>query len=198
MPQTVAPGKTVEFAGEVTVPNARLWDLESPAMYAAKVEVREGNATFDDETVPFGIREARFDADTGFWLNGKNFKIKGVCLHGDGGAVGTAVPLRVWERRLEQLKRDRRERHPHRAQSVRDPAFLDLCDRMGFLVMDEMFDSWTVAKNPVRLSPLLPRMVARRYARHRAARPQSPQHRSSTARATRFTIRRRPNWPKEF
>jgi beta-galactosidase len=145
--QLVAPGKTVEFAGEVSVPNARLWNLESPAMYAAKVEVREGNATLDDETIPFGIREARFDADTGFWLNGKNLKIKGVCLHGDGGAVGTAVPLRVWERRLETLKRVG-VNGIRAAHNPPDPAFLDLCDRMGFVVMDEMFDQWTVAKNP--------------------------------------------------
>ncbi len=145
--QPVAPGKTVEFTGEVTVPNARLWNLESRAMYAAKVEVRDGANVVDDETVPFGIREARFDADTGFWLNGKNIKIKGVCLHGDGGAVGTAVPLRVWERRLETLKRIG-VNGIRAAHNPPDPAFLDLCDRMGFLVMDEMFDQWTVAKNP--------------------------------------------------
>jgi beta-galactosidase len=146
-PQPVAPGKTVEFAGEVTVPNARLWSLETPNLYRARVEVRDGGEALDDETVPFGIREARFDADTGFWLNGKNFKIKGVCLHGDGGAVGTAVPLRVWERRLEALKRIG-VNGIRTAHNPPDPAFLDLCDRMGFVVMDEMFDQWTVAKNP--------------------------------------------------
>ena len=146
-PQTIAPGKSAEFQVELAVPNPRLWSLETPTMQQARVEVRDSGKVLDDETVPFGIREARFDADTGFWLNGKNFKIKGVCLHGDGGAVGTAVPLRVWERRLETLK------HVgvngiRTAHNPPDPAFLDLCDRMGFLVMDEMFDQWTVAKNP--------------------------------------------------
>ena len=129
------------------MPNPRLWSVETPGMYQAKVEVRDGANLLDDETVPFGIREARFDADTGFWLNGKNLKIKGVCLHGDGGAVGTAVPLRVWERRLETLKRVG-VNGIRAAHNPPDPAFLDLCDRMGFLVMDEMFDQWTVAKNP--------------------------------------------------
>ena len=96
--------------------------------------------------MPFGIREARFDADTGFWLNGKNLKIKGVCLHADGGAVGTAVPLDVWERRLLQLKKIG-VNGIRAAHNPPAPEFLDLLDRMGFLVMDEMFDQWTVAKN---------------------------------------------------
>ena len=104
-------------------------------------------AILDEEAVPFGIREFHFDAATGFWLNGRNFKIKGVCLHHDGGAFGAAVPLRVWERRLEILRRlgVNAIRTAHNPPA---PEFLDLCDRMGFLVMDEMFDSWTVAKNP--------------------------------------------------
>ena len=146
-PQTIAPGKSAEFQLELAIPNPKLWSLETPNMYQSRVEVHDGASALDDETVPFGIREARFDADTGFWLNEKNFKIKGVCLHGDGGAVGTAVPLRVWERRLETLKRIG-VNGIRAAHNPPDPAFLDLCDRMGFVVMDEMFDQWTVAKNP--------------------------------------------------
>ena len=146
-PQTIAPRKSAEFQLELAVPNPRLWSLETPTMQQARVEVRDSGKVLDDETVPFGVREARFEAETGFWLNGKNFKIKGVCLHGDGGAVGTAVPLRVWERRLETLKRVG-VNGIRAAHNPPDPAFLDLCDRMGFLVMDEMFDQWTVAKNP--------------------------------------------------
>jgi beta-galactosidase len=145
--QTIAAGKSASFQLELAMANPKLWSLETPNLYQALVEVREGSKVLDDETVSFGIREARFDADTGFWLNGKNFKIKGVCLHGDGGAVGTAVPLRVWERRLETLKRVG-VNGIRAAHNPPDPAFLDLCDRMGFVVMDEMFDQWTVAKNP--------------------------------------------------
>jgi beta-galactosidase len=145
--QTIAPGKTADFAGEIAVPGAKMWNLDSPAMYDAKVEVREGSAALDTDTVAFGFRDARFDADTGFWLNGKNFKIKGACLHEEGGAVGTAIPIGVWRRRLEALRKIgvNAIRTAHNPPA---PEFLDLCDRMGFLVMDEMFDQWTVAKNP--------------------------------------------------
>jgi beta-galactosidase len=146
-PRAVAPGASADFQLDAVVPSPKSWSLETTNLYEARVEVRDGNRLLDDETVPFGIREARFDADTGFWLNGKNIKIKGVCLHGDGGAVGTAVPLRVWERRLEALKRIG-VNGIRTAHNPPDPAFLDLCDRMGFVVMDEMFDQWTVAKNP--------------------------------------------------
>jgi beta-galactosidase len=140
--QTLAPGKSADFEQLVTVASPQLWDLDHPVL--CRAEVRTGA---DIETIPFGIRDYRFDAATGFWLNGSNFKIKGVCLHEDGGAMGTAIPLGVWERRLTRLKQIgvnavRTAHHPH------SPDFLDLCDRMGLLVMDEMFDAWTVAKNP--------------------------------------------------
>ena len=127
--------------------NPQRWDLDRPAIYQVTVKVVVAGWVVDEETVPFGIREFRFDAATGFWLNGRNLKIKGVCLHHDGGAFGAAVPLRVWERRLEILKRlgVNAIRTAHNPPA---PEFLDLTDRMGFLVMDEMFDSWTVAKNP--------------------------------------------------
>ncbi|MGA2266866.1 MAG: glycoside hydrolase family 2 TIM barrel-domain containing protein [Bryobacteraceae bacterium] len=146
-PQAIAAGKSADFEQEIAVKSPAIWDLDHPALYRAVAKVRAGKTTLDDEVVPFGIREFRFDAATGFWLNGKNFKIKGVCLHHDGGAVGAAVPLRVWERRLEQLKQlgVNAIRTAHNPPA---PEFLDLCDRMGFLVMDEMFDCWTVAKNP--------------------------------------------------
>ena len=146
-PQTIAPGKSADFQLELVVPDPKRWSLETPHVYQAHVYAHDAGSELDDETIPFGIREARFEADTGFWLNGKNVKIKGVCLHGDGGAVGTAVPLRVWERRLEALQRIG-VNGIRTAHNPPDPAFLDLCDRMGFVVMDEMFDQWTVAKNP--------------------------------------------------
>jgi len=106
-----------------------------------------GHQTVDDESVSFGIREFHFDPATGFWLNGKNFKIKGACLHHDGGAFGAAVPLAVWEHRLNELRKlgVNATRTAHNPPA---PEFLDLADRMGFIVMDELFDQWTVAKNP--------------------------------------------------
>jgi beta-galactosidase len=147
-PQTIAAGKSDEFEAEMVVQHPTLWGLGPlQFLYVATATVREAKNALDEESVSFGIRETRFDADTGFWLNGKSVKIKGVCLHADGGAVGTAVPLDVWERRLTELRRIgvNAIRLAHNPVA---PEFLDLTDRMGFLVMDEMFDQWTVAKNP--------------------------------------------------
>ena len=146
-PFSVSQKSSTVFTRQLNVRNPQRWDLDRPAIYQVAVKVIVAGSVIDDETVPFGIREFRFDAATGFWLNGRNFKIKGVCLHHDGGAFGAAVPLRVWERRLEILKRlgVNAIRTAHNPPA---PEFLDLTDRMGFLVMDEMFDSWTVAKTP--------------------------------------------------
>jgi beta-galactosidase len=146
-PQTVPAGKSVDFQQDIIVKNPKRWALDHPVLYRAVTKVRAGNAMLDDEITSFSIRDARFEADTGFWLNGKNFKIKGVCLHHDGSAFGAAVPLGVWEHRLTALQKlgVNAIRTAHNPPA---PEFLDLCDRMGFLVMDETFDCWTVAKNP--------------------------------------------------
>jgi beta-galactosidase len=99
----------------------------------------------DATTTPFGIRSIQFDADKGFLLNGERVKLNGVCLHDDGGSVGTAVPARIWERRFALLKEMgcnaiRTSHNPHTTE------FLDLCDTMGFLVMAEAFDEWRERK----------------------------------------------------
>lgn len=146
-PQTVEAGKSVMFVQEIETAKPELWGLETPALYSMLVRVREGKDTLDREAFPFGIREYHFDPATGFWLNGKNLKIKGACLHHDGGAVGSAVPLGTWERRLTSLKQIgvNAIRTSHNSVS---PEFLELCDRMGFLVVAEMFDVWISAKRP--------------------------------------------------
>lgn len=146
-PQTIAANKSTDFQQEVVVRSPQLWDVEHPNIYRAVIRLRSGKETLDDEAVAFGIREFRFDADTGFWLNGKNFKLKGVCLHADASAFGAAIPLRAWERRLATL-RQLGVNAIRTAHNPPAPEFLDLCDRMGFIVMDELFDCWTVAKNP--------------------------------------------------
>jgi beta-galactosidase len=145
--QRVAAGQLVDFEQEIAVRAPRLWDLDHPNLYSAYVIVKSGRDMLDDERVTFGIRDARFEPSTGFALNGKHLKIKGVCLHHDGGAFGAAVPLGVWEYRLKQL-RTLGVNAVRTAHNPPAPEFLDLCDRMGFLVMDEMFDCWTLAKNP--------------------------------------------------
>jgi len=145
--QTVAPGQSVVFKSGALVRNPQLWNLDNPKLYRAVCQIRDGKKVLDEQITPFGIREAKFDADTGFWLNGRNFKIKGVCLHHDGGAFGAAVPLGVREERLKTLK-SLGVNAIRTAHNPPAPEFLDLCDHLGFLVMDEMFDCWTVAKNP--------------------------------------------------
>lgn len=144
--QTIAAGSKVKFAQNMDVANPKRWDIDQPNLYKAVTKILSGKTLVDDQTISFGIREARFEAATGFWLNGKNIKIKGVCLHHDAGAVGAAVPLSVWEERFKLLKQVGANgiRTSHNPVA---PEFLDLCDRMGFVVMDETFDTWTAAKN---------------------------------------------------
>ena len=146
-PQTIGPGQSADFQTDLPVAHPALWDLDRPDLYRAVARARSGGKLLDDETVAFGIREARFDADTGFWLNGRNLKILGVCVHSEGSAFGAAVPLGVWEHRLAQL-RQLGVNAIRTAHNPPAPEFLDLCDRMGFLVMDENFDCWTVGKTP--------------------------------------------------
>jgi beta-galactosidase len=144
-PQTLAPGATATIDQEVAVA-PQWWDLDHPALYHANCQIRAAGKTLDNSSTPFGIRDADFSPTTGFSLNGKNMKLKGVCLHGDMGALGVAVPLEAWAHRLAALKAlgVNAIRTSHNPPA---PEFLDLCDRMGFLVMDEMFDCWLVAKN---------------------------------------------------
>jgi beta-galactosidase len=146
-PQTVPARGSADFSQDIRVTGPRLWDIDRPVLYRAVARVLNGPATVDDDVTWFGIREFHFDAASGFWLNGRNLKLKGVCLHHDAGALGAAVPARAWERRLVSLKQlgVNAVRTAHNPPS---PEFLDLCDRIGLLVMDEMFDCWTVAKNP--------------------------------------------------
>ncbi len=125
--------------------NPRLWSTASPSLYRVHSEICQDEVVVDDFDTSFGIRAIAFDADQGFLLNGQRVKINGVCLHHDGGCVGAAVPERVWERRLEILK-DMGCNGIRTSHYPPAPEFLDLCDRMGFLVMDEAFDEWKQGK----------------------------------------------------
>jgi beta-galactosidase len=145
--ETLGTRSSVPETRDLEVPRPGLWDVDHPALYRLVTRVKAGDKVLDEEETLFGIREFHFDAATGFWLNGRNFKLKGACLHEDGGAVGMAVPAGVWEHRLRALK-EIGVNAIRTAHNPPAPEFLDLCDRMGILVMDEMFDCWTVAKNP--------------------------------------------------
>jgi beta-galactosidase len=144
---TIAPGATADLDTQITIPTPDRWDLDHPSLYTVHATLLSNGKPIDDEIVPFGIREFHFDPDQGFFLNGRHHKIYGVALHTDAGALGTAVPLAAWQRRLTELRKlgVNAIRTAHNPPA---PEFLDLADRMGFLVMDEMFDAWTVAKNP--------------------------------------------------
>ena len=143
--QDLAANSNYEFVQQINLENPYLWSVETPYLYTVTSELRDAAALVDEYETPIGIREAVFDADKGFLLNGERVKINGVCLHHEAGPVGAAVPVRMWERRLETLKRMgcngiRTSHNPYA------PEFLDLCDRMGFLVMDELTDEWKVPK----------------------------------------------------
>jgi beta-galactosidase len=140
-------GQALDLIVDAVLSRPQRWDLDSPAMYTAEVTLLRNGAAVDNEDVPFGVRSFDFDAAKGFSLNGHLLKIQGVALHSDAGALGAAVPLAAWKRRLVELRKlgVNAIRTAHNATA---PEFLDLCDRMGFLVMDEFFDQWTLPKVP--------------------------------------------------
>jgi beta-galactosidase len=146
-PVALAAGATTDLEADATIAGPDRWELDHPALYKVVATILENGKPIDDEVVPFGIREFHFDPDQGFFLNGVHHKIYGVALHTDAGALGTAVPLAAWARRFTAL-RALGVNAIRTAHNPPAPEFLDLADRMGFLVMDEMFDCWTVAKNP--------------------------------------------------
>jgi beta-galactosidase len=143
----VEKSASADLRQKIVIATPSLWDLDHPELYRAVSKILDGNNVIDDTTTTFGIREAKFTSDQGFVLNGKKVMLKGVCVHHEGSAFGAAVPLAVWELRLTELRKlgVNAIRTAHNPPA---PEFLDLCDRMGFLVMDEFFDCWTVAKNP--------------------------------------------------
>ncbi|HYM76842.1 MAG TPA: glycoside hydrolase family 2 TIM barrel-domain containing protein [Candidatus Dormibacteraeota bacterium] len=146
--QDIPAGGQHEFQQEISLSAPQLWSVVSPYLYSVHSAVSTNNQTVDEYATSLGIRNAVFDADQGFLLNGERVKLKGVCLHHDGGCVGAAVPERIWERRLEIL-REMGCNAIRTAHNAPAPEFLDLCDRMGFLVMDEAFDEWRVPKGQI-------------------------------------------------
>ena len=137
---------TTETTQQAQITTPHLWSIEHPNLYKAVTQVMVDNKTVDEYQTNFGIRYFNFDVDKGFSLNGKSVKIIGVCDHHDLGCLGTAINTRTLERQLEILKgmgiNGIRTSHNPPA-----PELLDLCDKMGFIVMDEAFDMWKKPKN---------------------------------------------------
>jgi len=122
-----------------------LWSVETPELYTAVTEISIDDQIVDQYKTNFGIRDFKFDVDKGFILNGKQVKIKGVCLHHDLGPLGSAINTRAIERQLEIMK----EMGVNGIRTSHNPPateLLELCDKMGFIVMDEAFDMWKIAK----------------------------------------------------
>ncbi len=130
---------------ETNVSSPRLWSVSDPYLYQVVTEVISNNQTVDHYITRMGIRYFEFETAKGFLLNGKRIKINGVCDHHDLGCLGAAVNRRAIERQLEILKamgcNGIRTSHNPPA-----PELLDLCDQMGFIVMDEAFDMWKTGK----------------------------------------------------
>ncbi len=122
-----------------------LWEIKNPALYKVVTKVYADGILQDEISTLTGFRDARFDSEQGFLLNGVRVKLNGVCIHHDGGCVGAAVHPQIWERRLEKLKR-MGVNAVRMSHNPPDSALLDLCDRMGLMVMDEAFDEWRILK----------------------------------------------------
>ncbi len=129
---------------ELDIKNPKLWDIETPYLYKTISTIYENNNAIDTYVENFGIRTIKYSRE-GFFLNGRQVKLKGVCLHNDLGALGSAVNYRATERQLEIMKSMgvNAIRTSHNPAS---PEQLDLCDKMGLLVQEEAFDCWKMGK----------------------------------------------------
>jgi len=135
-----------EFSQVMKLRSPALWSIDSPYLYSLKTSVYKGSDLIDENIVKAGFRDIKFDPDKGFYLNGVNTKLKGVCIHHDAGVLGAAVTKSVWRTRLETLKSlgVNAIRTSHNPQA---PHLYELCDELGFVVMDEAFDEWEYPKN---------------------------------------------------
>lgn len=134
-----------EASQEIIQANPVRWSIENPYLYTIRTEIRVNNQLTDTYDTPIGIRTFRFDAEKGFFLNDEPVKIKGVCQHHDLGCLGAAFNVRAAERQLEIL-REMGCNSIRCSHNPPAPELLDLCDRMGFIVMDESFDVWRKKK----------------------------------------------------
>lgn len=143
-------GRAIATGGDVTmdldVDKPALWSPESPTLYTLRTTLLVDGKETETVTETVGFRSFRFDAAKGFFLNDRNVKLKGLCIHDDAGALGSAVPADVWERRLRLFKAMgcnaiRMSHNPHQDY------LYDLCDKLGLIVQDEAFDEWEVSKN---------------------------------------------------
>ena len=150
----VKAGESKTVSTTLYVNNPRLWSPESPTLYEAKVELKENGTTIDNATAKYGIRSFSFDAEKGFVLNGKPLLINGACVHHDDGVLGAMAFDDAEIRKVRQMK----EAGFNLIRTSHNPttrAFLDACDSIGMLVIDEAFDGWRTQKNPYDYSTVI-------------------------------------------
>lgn len=143
----LAAGETKTVSTKLTVNNPRLWSPDSPALNSLGVQLKENGKTIDNQTVKYGIRSFTFDAENGFVLNGKKMLINGACVHHDDGVLGARAFDDAEIRKVRLMK----EAGFNLIRTSHNPptrAFLDACDSIGMLVIDEAFDGWRTQKNP--------------------------------------------------
>lgn len=153
--ESVGIGENISMNQSLKVSNPILWSIDNPYLYKIVTRIEQNGKLVDEYETPLGIRYFSFDPNKGFFLNGESIKIKGVCNHHDLGFLGAAVNTRAIERQLEILKEMGCNgiRTSHNPPA---PELLDLCDKMGFIVMDEAFDMWRKKKSPYDYSQYFP------------------------------------------
>lgn len=139
------PGNKSKLTASLRVNKPALWSLTNPNLYELKTTVLKGDDVTDQTTTNTGFRTFTFDPNKGFALNGEWMKVKGVCIHHDAGVLGAAVPHDVWERRLQTLK-DIGVNAIRTSHNPQAPDLYKLCDEMGILVLNEMYDEWEFPK----------------------------------------------------
>lgn len=145
-PFTFESGLKTRTLISLSIEQPKLWSVEHPVLYTAEISLWMDGKIVDAEKVSFGIRTIEFCPENGFLLNGKPLELKGGCVHHDNGILGAAAYDRAEERRVEILKSNgfNAIRSSHYPPSEK---FLDACDRLGMLVIDESFDMWQLPKN---------------------------------------------------
>ncbi len=151
---TLAAGEAVDFHAFYMVDNPKLWSPDTPYLYQAHVAIEENRQIIDEKNISYGIRSFSFDAKNGFMLNGKKMLINGACVHHDDGVLGAMAFDDAEIRKVRQMKKAgfnliRTSHNP----TTR--AFLDACDSIGMLVIDEAFDGWRTQKNPYDYSTVI-------------------------------------------
>jgi len=141
----VADEKTA-MAFDFTVASPKLWNVTSPSLYTLKLTLTNKDGVQDIVTLPFGIRTISFSVDKGFQINGQTLNLKGGCIHHDNGLLGAAAYDRAEERKIELLKAN--GFIAIRSHNPMSESFMQACDRLGMLVINEAFDQWEKKKNP--------------------------------------------------